>query len=159
MVGFRNDQRRLAVFQLERVVEYVGDFQISCFGIEDLGAYPDLNHIFVDEANLRVEVEQRSDLDGGVEADVVHVDDVGPLFAIHVCRGPRQLKGLPHDEAAKDLVESIPVFRLTDQQILQLGILHPNAVLRFDSGFETQCTMVNSLEKKIEIFIEFPFLR
>ena len=80
-------------------------------------------------ADLRVEVEHCSNLDWSSEPDVVHVNAPWATFTLRIrkesksisCKsvlllvrkdltkymsiGPGQLKGLPHDEAAKDLVE------------------------------------------------------
>ena len=80
-------------------------------------------------ADLRVEVEHCSNLDWSSEPDVVHVNApwatftlrirkesksiscksvllvVGKVLTKYMSIGPGQLKGLPHDEAAKYLVE------------------------------------------------------
>ena len=80
-------------------------------------------------ADLRVEVEHCSNLDWSSEPDVVHVNApwatftlrirkesksiscksvllfVGKFLTKHMSIDPGQLKSLPHDEAAKDLVE------------------------------------------------------
>ena len=63
--------------------------------------------------------------------------------------GPGQLKGLPHDEAAKDLVEPdcnrfqfmlfdmfkpVPVLRLANNEVFQLGVLEPDRVVGLDPG-------------------------
>ena len=64
------------------------------------------------------------------------MEAVGPTPAKHVGVGPGQLEGLAHDEAAKDLVEPVPVLRLADDEVLQLGVLHPHGVGRLDAGLE-----------------------
>jgi hypothetical protein len=43
----------------------------------------------------------------------------------------------------RNLVESVPVFRLTDDHILQLGVLHPDLVFGLDPGFERQGLVVH----------------
>jgi hypothetical protein len=43
---------------------------------------------------------------------------------------------LAHDEAAKDLVESVAILWLADDEILQLGVLHPHRVGRLDPRLE-----------------------
>ena len=44
---------------------------------------------------------------------------------------------LSHDEAAENLVESVSVLRLADDQVLQLGVLHPHRVLGFYPGLDS----------------------
>ena len=67
--------------------------------------------------------------------------------------GPGQLKGLPHDEAAKDLVEPdcnrfqfmlfdmfkpVPVLRLANNKVFQLGVFEPDGVVGLDPGQDVQ---------------------
>ena len=92
---------------------------------------------------LGVEVEKGANLDRGFEQDVVHVLDVGPLPSVDVRVGPGQLERLPHEEAAEDLVEPIPILRLADDQVLQLCVFHPDTVFRLHSCFETQSFMIH----------------
>ena len=53
--------------------------------------------------NLRVKEKERSDLDRGLEEDVIHELDVGPLTRVDVGVGPAQLEGLAHQEPAENL--------------------------------------------------------
>ena len=74
---------------------------------------------------------------------------VGKVLTKHMSIGPGQLKGLPHDEAAKDLVEPdcnrfqfmlfdmfqpVPVLRLADNEVFQLGVFEPDRVVGLDPG-------------------------
>ena len=101
-----------------------------------LSRYPGLNIVALGVADLGVEVEHGAHFDRLTEPDVVHVHAVGAATSEHVGIGPGQLKGLPHDEAAKDLVEPVPVLRLADDEVLELGVLHPHGVDRFHAGLE-----------------------
>ena len=69
---------------------------------------------------MRVEVEQRSDLDWSSEPNVLHAETDRTSLTEHVSVGPGKLKSLSHDEASKDLVVQISILRLTN-----LDILHP----------------------------------
>ena len=85
---------------------------------------------YLNIADLGVEVEHGSDLNGSSEPDVVHVQTPGTAFTLKemscmyfgikwisffyvqvvkvtkdMSIGPAQLKCLPHDEPTKDLVE------------------------------------------------------
>ena len=66
---------------------------------------------------------------------------VRKVLTKHMSIGPGQLKGLPHDETAKDLVEPycnrfqfmlfdmfkpVPVLRLADNEVFQLGVFEPD---------------------------------
>ena len=75
--------------------------------------------------------------------------DKWPLFRVDEGVGECQLKSLPHDEAAENLVESVPIFRLTDDDVLQFGVLHPARVLGQDSGLERERLVVHRLDEEI----------
>jgi len=63
-----------------------------------------------------MEEKYRSDIDRGLEQDVIHELDVGPLPRVHVRVRPPQLEGLAHQEPAEDLSKEL--FRVcTDGRI------------------------------------------
>ena len=98
---------------------------------------------------LRVEVEERPDVHGQLEHDVIHVHDEGPLLGVDESVGKGQFKSLPHDEAAKDLVEAISVLRLTDDDVLEFGVLHPSGVFGQDACFEGERLVIHGLNEEL----------
>ena len=72
------------------------------------------------EGDVRVEVEQGSDLDWSSEPNIRHAKTERSCLAEHEGVGPGQLQSLSHDEPSKHLVVQISVLGLTN-----LNILHP----------------------------------
>ena len=77
------------------------------------------------------------------------MDDVWPLFGIDKRVGETELESLPHNKAAKDLVKSISIFRLADDDVFEFGVLHPSGVLREDPGLEGQGLVIHSLDEEL----------
>ena len=66
-----------------------------------------------------------------LKKEIIQLNDVcGVVSPEGICVGPSQLEGLSHDEATEYLVKSVSVLRLTNDQILQFGVLRESVFSR-----------------------------